>query len=36
MEEILWNQNHAGGYDGEVHELHYLIGNGNYIVVTGI
>ena len=24
-----------GGYDGEVHELLYLKGNGNYIVITG-
>lgn len=23
-----------GGYDGEVHELLYLKGNGNYIVIT--
>ena len=26
----------GGGYDGEVYELHYLKGNGNYIVITGI
>ena len=25
----------AGGYDGEVYELRYLKGNGNYIVITG-
>lgn len=25
----------AGGYDGEVRELLYLKGNGNYIVITG-
>ena len=25
-----------GGYDGEVHELLYLKGNGNYIVITEI
>ena len=25
----------AGGYDGEVHELLYLKGNGDYIVITG-
>lgn len=25
-----------GGYDGEVYELLYLKGNGNYIVITGI
>ena len=24
-----------GGYDGEVYELLYLKGNGNYIVITG-
>lgn len=24
-----------GGYDGEVYELNYLKGNGNYIVITG-
>lgn len=24
-----------GGYDGEVHELLYLKGNGDYIVITG-
>ena len=23
-----------GGYDGEVYELLYLKGNGNYIVIT--
>ena len=25
-----------GGYDGQVHELHYLKGNGKYIIITGI
>ena len=25
-----------GGYDGEVYELLYLKGNGNYIVITGV
>ena len=25
-----------GGYDGEVYELLYLKGNGNYIVITNI
>ena len=25
-----------GGYDGEVHELFYLKGNGKYIVITGV
>lgn len=30
-----YNKN-EGGYDGEVHELHYLKGNGNYIVITDI
>ena len=24
-----------GGYDGEIYELLYLKGNGNYIVITG-
>lgn len=28
-------EEHDGGYDGQVHELHYLKGNGNYIVITG-
>ena len=27
---------HSGGYDGEVYELLYLKGNGNYIVITGV
>lgn len=27
---------HQGGYDGQVHELLYLKGNGNYIVITEI
>ena len=27
---------HGGGYDGEVYELLYLKGNGNYIVITGV
>ena len=27
---------HSGGYDGEVYELLYLKGNGNYIVITQI
>lgn len=27
--------NGCGGYDGEVHELHYLKGNGKYIVIVG-
>lgn len=26
----------SGGYDGEVYELLYLKGNGNYIVITSI
>lgn len=25
-----------GGYDGEVHEIFYLKGNGNYIVITEV
>ena len=28
-----YNENN-GGYDGEVYELLYLMGNGNYIVIT--
>lgn len=27
---------HGGGYDGEVYELLYLKGNGNYIVITAV
>ena len=27
---------HDGGFDGEVYELLYLKGNGNYIVITGV
>ena len=27
---------HDGGYDGEVYELLYLKGNGNYIVITAV
>lgn len=23
----------TGGFDGEIHKLHYLIGNGDYIVI---
>lgn len=26
--------NHNGGFDGEVHELHYFKGNGNYIIIV--
>lgn len=28
-------EENTGGYDGEVYELQYLKGNGNYIVITG-
>lgn len=28
-------ETNEGGYDGEVHELLYLKGNGDYIVITG-